>query len=573
MVPPRRLRRLKLTLLLLFAAVGGTAWLATRPAPPTSAAPERPARDIPLADVSPWGANFFLHEEVEDWNVEKTIEWAEAAGIRWAKQHFPWYEIERAPGDFRWQKYDRIVDLYRAHGIEVVARLDFPPEWVKAADWVPPDKRQPPVNFPPADNEAYARFVRATVEHFKGRVRFFQIWNEPNLLAEWGWNPAHPVDPAEYVAMLRSAASAARAADPNAVILAAPLAANRETIDLAGNMNELDYLRGMYAAGAAEQFDVLGVNAFGMDRPPDDPPSPARLNFRRVELQREVMVEAGDDCTPIWAAEYGWNTAPEEVPSIWGRVSEAEQAAYTVSGVGFAQASWPWAGVLGIWYFRHPNKARDDAVYYFRMVDEAFNRERIYAAVQAAAAPPAVAGPGEWAERSGPVQLAALGDWEWAWDGAPAARSGRRLGCLSGDCCRAGDQQAGDYSFIASAAPEAALSFRFDGSSVAVRVKTLSQAATLSAEVDGRSEAVVLKAADGWAWRTLAADLPEGVHTLDLTVGRAGGKVAIDGFRVGDGETQDDPRRRWLLTLGGLSLCLTGLLLVDLRFVAGRIRV
>jgi len=571
MVPPARLRRIKLTILLLIATLGGALWLAAQPESPTRAAPQRPARDIPLADVSPWGANFFLHEEVEAWNAQQTVEWAQAAGLRWAKQHFPWYEIERSPGDFRWQKYDRIVDLYRAHGIEVVARLDFPQDWVEAADWVPADKQRPPVNFPPKDFEDYARFVKATVEHFKGRVRFYQIWNEPNLIAEWGWNPAHPVDPAEYVDMLAVAARAAREADPNVVILTAPLAINRETVDLGGNMNELDYLRGMYEAGAAAHFDILSVNAFGIDHPPEDPPAPERLNFRRVELQRELMAEAGDECTAVWAAEYGWNAAPEGVPSIWGRVSEADQAAYTVAGVDFAGTHWPWAGVLGIWYFRHPSKARDDAVYYFRMVDEAFNRQRVYAAVRAAAAPPAIAGPGEWAERSIPVQLSALGDWDWAWDAAPDIRAERRRGCLAGACCRAPAEYAADYSYIASATPGAALTFRFSGPSVAVRAKTLSQAATLHAEVDGRPGSQVLKEDDGWVWLSLAEGLPEGIHDLELSIGRAGGRVAIDGFRVGSG-LSPDPRGRWLALLGGLWLVLAGLLIVDLRHVGGRIR-
>lgn len=572
MVPPARLRRIKLTALLLLAAIAGGIWLAARPSPPAVAAPPRPAREIPLADVSPWGANFFLHEEVDAWNAEQTVEWAEAAGIRWAKQHFPWYEIERSPGDFRWEKYDRIVDLYRAHGIEVIARLDFPEDWVEAADWVPADKRRPPVNFPPEDFDDYGRFVRATVEHFKGRVRFYQIWNEPNLIDEWGWNPSHPVDPADYVDLLAVAADAAREADPNVVILTAPLAINRETVDLGGNMNELDYLRGMYDAGAAEHFDILSVNAFGIDRPPADPPAEDRLNFRRVELQRQIMAEAEDSCTAVWAAEYGWNAAPPGVPSIWGRVSDEDQANFTVDGVDYAQAQWPWAGVLGTWFFRHPNKSREDPVYYFHMVDEAFNRQRVYAAVQAAAAPAAIAGPGEWAERSSPVVLGSLDDWQWAWDGSPEERAARPLACLSGDCCRAPEAFAADYNYIASTALGASLKFRFDGPSVAVRAKTLSQAATLGAAVDGDGENIVMKEADGWVWYTVAEGLPDGVHTLDLSTGSAGGRVAIDGFRVGSGASPD-PRRPWLMLLGGLALGLTGLLLVDMRHVAGRIRV
>jgi len=570
MVPPSRLRRIKLAALGLIAACGAMWWLWAGGAPDVPTVAARPPRDVPLADVAPWGANFFLEEEVEAWNAEHTVEWAQAAGIRWAKQHFRWYEIERAPGDFRWPKYDGIVDLYRDHGIEVIARLDFPGEWIEPADWVPAEKRGPPANTPPGDFGDYARWVRATVEHFKGRVRFYQIWNEPNLFYEWGWNPQHPVDPDEYADLLEAAADAARAADPNVVILTAPLAINNETVDLQGNMSDLDYLRGMYQAGAADHFDVLSVNAFGIDRPPADPPAPDRLNFRRVELQHEIMRDAGDECTPVWAAEYGWNAAPAGLLSMWGRVSAGDQATYTVGGVSFARANWPWAGVLSIWYFRNPRHARDDAVYYFHMVDEAFNRERVYAAVQAAAAPPAVAGPGEWAERSGPVRLADLDEWTWAWDGTAAERSQRRR-CLTGDCCRAPEAFAADYGYIASDVPGARLAFRFDGPSLAVRAKTLSQAAALNAEVNGDSDVIALKASDGWRWLTVADGLPDGTHELDLAVGRAGGRVAIDGFRVGSGASTD-PRRPWLWLLGAAAALLGGILVFDVRQVSSRVR-
>ncbi|MCE7937541.1 hypothetical protein DCC79_01500 [bacterium] len=568
MIPPPRLRRIKLSLALLAACMGGLGWLATRPAPVVDADAPR-QRELPLSDVSPWGANFFLEQEVDAWNAEQTVAWAARAGIRWAKQHFPWYEIERGPGDFRWDKYDRIVDLYRANGIEVIARLDFPGAWVAAADWVPPEKRGPPANTPPEDYDDYGRFVKAVATHFKGRVRFYQIWNEPNLIYEWGYNPSHPVDPDDYTDMLRTAARAARQADPNAVILSAPLAINTETVEQAGNMSDLAFLRGMYEADAAAEFDILSVNAFGMDRPPEDAPAEDVLNFRRVELHRQVMVDASDACTPIWANEFGWNAAPAGMHSMWRQVTEAQQADFTVGGVRWAGAHWPWAGVFSIWFFRHPSLPRDDAVHHFRMLDADFNPRRVYAAVQAAAVP-VVAGPGDWAERSEPVRLSGLDDWTWRWDGTPDQRSWSRLRCLSGACCRAPDDLAADFNFIASESPLASLSFRFRGPSIAVRLRSLSAVSVADTAVDGDQRTVTLREADGWQWHVVADGLSGGTHELRLAVGGAGGRIAIDGFRVGSGPPSD-PRWSWLTGLAGLALVLAVLVAWDVRYVARRV--
>ena len=166
-------------------------------------------------------------------------------------------------------------------------------------------------NAPPDRLEDYGDFVYESVRHYRGRIGHIQIWNEPNIYPEWG---NRPVDPAEYVEMLKIAYRRAKEADPNVYVLSAPLAFTLgEPHPERGrwrSMNDLTYLEGMYQAGAGAVFDILSTNAFGMDRPPEDPPDPNVLNFQRVLLQREIMVRYGDADKPVWFNEYGWNAAP-----------------------------------------------------------------------------------------------------------------------------------------------------------------------------------------------------------------------------------------------------------------------
>jgi hypothetical protein len=83
---------------------------------------------------------------------------------------------------------------------------------------------------------------------------------------------------------------------------------------------------------------------------------------------------------------YGWNASPDTFSKsslTWQRVSEQEQAAYTIRGIQLARSEWPWAGPLCMWYFRQvgnipPN--RPD--YYFRMVDPDFTPRILYEAVK-----------------------------------------------------------------------------------------------------------------------------------------------------------------------------------------------
>jgi hypothetical protein len=228
--------------------------------------------------------------------------------------------------------------------------------------------------------------VYAFVDRYRGRVQYVQIWNEPNLSAEWGFQR---VDAVAYTRLLEAAYRRAKEANPEVVVLSAPLAITLEDASMRGNHNDLIFLEQMYQAGAGPFFDILSANAFGLDAPPEDPPGSDLLNFRRVELQRAIMEQYGDADKAIWINEYGWNAAPASFPDellTWERVSEEEQADYTVRGIAWGREHWPWLGVVNIWYFRQVGDVpADRAAYYFALVDPEFRPRPVYEAVRQAA--------------------------------------------------------------------------------------------------------------------------------------------------------------------------------------------
>jgi hypothetical protein len=351
--------------------------------------------------VNPYGANFFLDREVEHWKQEKTLEMANAAGIGWVKQQFSWEEIEpRRKGEFDWAKYDRIVELAEQHGMQIIARLDRPPNWTRQDNQFR--------TRPPDDVADYGDFVYAFVRRYSGRVGYVQIWNEPNLTAEWGFQR---VDAVAYTRLLEEAYRRAKEADPSVVILSAPLAITLEDASMRGNHNDLIFLEQMYEAGAGGYFDVLSANAFGMDRPPEDPPDPDVLNYRRVELQRDIMERYGDSHKAIWINEYGWNATPASFPEellTWERVTEEQQADYTVQGIHWAREHWPWLGVVNIWYFRQVGDVPlERPAYYFALVDPEFNPRPVYQALRQATRDMDAA-PGEGQQEMAGAQVGAV---------------------------------------------------------------------------------------------------------------------------------------------------------------------
>jgi len=490
------------------------------------------ARTLPNTDVNPYGANFFLAREVEAWKRQRTVQMAREAGLGWAKQQFAWAEIEPlrkgefldpVSGESSWAKFDSLVDLYRANGLQVIARLDLAPAWAR-----PPDSRP---ETPPEDFADLADFVYAFVDHFRGRVQYIQIWNEPNIYPEWG---EQAIDPVAYTRMLQAAYTRAKEADPNVHVLSAPLAVTLgEPHPQPGkwrSMPDPDFLRAMYEAGAGDYFDILSANAFGFDLPPEDPPDADVLNFRRVELQREIMEQNGDGGKAVWFNEYGWNAAPTSFSDealIWERVSEEEQAEYTLQGIDFARREWPWAGVFNIWYFRQTGQqySPDDAAFYFRMVDVDFTPRRVYDAVNDATASLFVAPPGHFEETNPAVAP------DTGWQGTIAG-------------------QASGQGLLESDVPGASLTFAFQGHSVDLIARRDPEGGHMLVTLDGHNVAGLPVDAQGrtyleldapsveWQSRLpLAAGLSTDQHVLRLTVADDSPVACnVDAFEVNAGE-------------------------------------
>lgn len=485
-----------------------------------------PPPAMPFTDVSPYGANFFLEWEPEEWKIEKTFEMAHDAGIKWVKQHFPWESLQLTPGpngywnerlnQSTWDKYDLIVRLAHKYDLEVIARLDRPPAWTRS------DNRRP--ERPPDSLSAYGDFVYDVVKHFRGRIHYYQIWNEPNIYPEWG---EQSPDPAAYVALLKIAYQRAKEADPNVVILSAPLA--QTTDESSRNMSDVRFLTGMYAAGARDYFDILFANAYGFAEPPTDPPAEDRLNFQRVVLLRQIMEKNGDADKPIWFNEFGWNAAPEdfegELP--WARVTEQQQAQYTVEAIRYARTHWPWAGVFNIWYFRQPgasNIPESRADYYFRMVDPGFTPRLVYNAVKQVASGPAEASPGTYAMTD--PSVARTGNWEMQLN--PAGVGG---------------------VMFASNTPGDSATIAFRGGSLSLRVQRSPNAGQVFVTIDGREANALDDHVQGRSVLNLNGSDREGPvnvpivdglgvgrHVMRLVVGPAPGQihgpVTLAGFEI-----------------------------------------
>ncbi len=217
-------------------------------------------------------------------HLARTLADLESQGIRWVRFTLPWDEIEPAkassPGSPGMRSSLSSPDILAL--IPVVV-MNGAPDWARAAA----DAANP--QAPPHERADFGAFAAAVARRYGDRLRYYQVWHEPNIAPHWG---ARDVDPAGYLGLLREAAVQIRAADADAQIVLAALAPTTESGG--ANLSDIAYLDALYGLGARAWFDIAAAQPYGFSEPPDAEADPGKLNFGRAELLRQVMLRHGD---------------------------------------------------------------------------------------------------------------------------------------------------------------------------------------------------------------------------------------------------------------------------------------
>jgi hypothetical protein len=307
-----------------------------------------------------------LIDEVETWKVQRSLQMVREMGADHIVEFFPWAYVQHAPSGYDWVLFDRIMAHAQNQGLSVIARLGFVPEWVRA------DLPNSTLNTLPDDAyDDFATFAHLFAKRYAGVADEIIIWNEPNLAFEWGYQH---VDPEAYARLLRYTYPAVKAGNPDATVWMAGMAPTLERSPNA--LEDLAYIRAIYDADGAAYFDGIAVHTYGFRETADAPPQADSLNFRRVELIRELMVEYGDDHKPIHITETGWNDDPHWVFGV----PPSQRAQETIEALRIAE-EWEWLDQMCVWMFRTPapSNSHQDG---YTIVTSDFQPKALYYALQ-----------------------------------------------------------------------------------------------------------------------------------------------------------------------------------------------
>ncbi len=169
-----------------------------------------------------YGDEKILHDQL--WPVHYDL------GLKWVRVAYwdsvlNWLYVEREKGLLRVDPLaDQTITECDRNGLNVVLCLAYG-NWLYTPQGRRPHPKQifetPWEMAPPPTTphmlEGYKNFVRFMVRHFRDRVRYFEIWNEPHGKYAWGNKP----NATEYATLVKEIAPIVRQEAPQAKILLA----------------------------------------------------------------------------------------------------------------------------------------------------------------------------------------------------------------------------------------------------------------------------------------------------------------------------------------------------------------
>lgn len=203
--------------------------------------------------------------------LDEELDLMKAAGIRWARADFSWGDFEKTDGRFTFERYDQVIAAAEARDVHILPILCYNSPWAGLAH---------------ENMEAWTRYVRTVTNRYGNRLKYWEVWNEPNI---GFWKPKP--NPEQYASLLKATHETIKAVDPGLQVLYGGTAGI-----------PLDFIRKTLEHGAAKHFDVMAIHPYCY-------PLTVEASGRLDELAKlNVMLEEFGATERIWITELGWPT-------------------------------------------------------------------------------------------------------------------------------------------------------------------------------------------------------------------------------------------------------------------------
>lgn len=233
------------------------------------------------ANNNPLGGHF----AVGDMQI-KRAHWLGFKSLRlfWEKTNWDCVEPERGRFVF---PADKDVNEAVANGFDVLVVLGYgvrkPPKWLDA---IPSGKGEwgwQQMVPKPQEMHCWQEYVRAMAEHYRGKVKYWEIINEPNGIMQ----------AKDYLPMLKTAYNAIKEVDPQMQVIGIC-----STWDY--KVDGFKFVEECLEQGAAQYLDIISLHPYTW------PKSPEERNTRKMFQRVHDLMDKYAPKTKLWCTEWSY---------------------------------------------------------------------------------------------------------------------------------------------------------------------------------------------------------------------------------------------------------------------------
>jgi hypothetical protein len=243
------------------------------PAPTTSTAG---FRRVPLGLCEDYPEETRSLEE-----VTRDLAVVKAAGLEVLRVSIGWDDVEPEDDQFVFTFWDQVIARAETAGVRLLPYVAYAPAWSVALPGRPvPDDHW---RQPPADPREFGEVMEVLARRYRGRIRSWELWNEPDNAEYWRGTLV------AYAALLEAGAAGVRRGDPAALTV------------MGGLAGTVPFLQELFRQHRAAAFvDVVNVHAY-FETWNGEP-----LERLPGYLDEVAAAIAPGGPRPIWLAEVGY---------------------------------------------------------------------------------------------------------------------------------------------------------------------------------------------------------------------------------------------------------------------------
>lgn len=209
-----------------------------------------------------------------------------------------WPYLEPRRGAFDWESLDKWV------GYAELRKADFTYSFGGIPEWAASDKRfcaasaQPDIRrcqSSPIDLRDARDFAEALARRYRGRIQYYELWNEPEY--------TFGMSPSEMALLSHAIYQSIRNEDPNAKIISVSL-----------NGLHPEYADAYFSSGGVRDVDIVSIHSYPSLR--DNNPEAIDRNYigpaPLLSPLISILKKYGLDAKPLWVTETSWSDRKDD---------------------------------------------------------------------------------------------------------------------------------------------------------------------------------------------------------------------------------------------------------------------